>query len=124
VSSKRNAQAANLEDVKERVDKLRKATTAGISLSEVTDDVGDGSDADEIEIDDELYDDNAGDDGGAQKSTGGLEVKNIGTKAVPTAVLGSRFRSKSRMRIDLSSPLAHFGAFGGTTTLDRTISKE
>jgi hypothetical protein len=56
VSRKRNPQAANLEDVKEWVDKLRKATTAGISLSEVTDDVGYGSDADEIEIDDELYD--------------------------------------------------------------------
>jgi hypothetical protein len=43
-------------DVNEWVDKLREATTVGISQSEVTDDVGYGSDADEIEIDDELYD--------------------------------------------------------------------
>jgi hypothetical protein len=54
VSSKRNAQLANIEDVEERVAKRRKAI-AGISQSEVVNDVGDGGDADEIEIDVEVY---------------------------------------------------------------------
>lgn len=36
----------------------------------------------------EAYDDNADDDGGVKDSTDGLGIKNISTKAVPTALFG------------------------------------
>lgn len=85
VSSKRNAQAANLEDVEARVAKLRKAT-AGVTESNPTDDGA--NDADEIDIDDELDDEE--DDGGDKETSGGssVAVKDVSTKAVPAAVFG------------------------------------
>jgi hypothetical protein len=57
VSGKRSAQAANLEEVEERVAKLRKAT-AGATETKDVENVGDGDgDADKIDIDDELDND-------------------------------------------------------------------
>ena len=82
VSGKRTAEAANLEDVEERVAKLRKAT-AGLTESKDDADEGDG-DADEIDIDD-LEDDDEADENEEESSK---PVSNVQTKAVPAAVFG------------------------------------
>jgi pre-mRNA-splicing factor SYF1 len=89
-SKKRTVPVSNLEDVEERVAKLRKVT-AGVSENKVTDNDDDngGGDADEIELDDELDDDDDGGvDSGDKETVGESGVKNISTKAVPTAVFG------------------------------------
>jgi pre-mRNA-splicing factor SYF1 len=77
VSAKRSAQAANLDDVEERVAKLRKATAVEAASSEAAATNGDD---DEIDIDDL-------DDDEEEKDTAG-PVRDVSTKAVPAAVFG------------------------------------
>lgn len=74
VGAKRTAQSANLDDVEERVAKLRKATQA-------TD--NDNDDDDEIDLDDLDEDDNVSED--MEKSD---SFKDISQKTVPAAVFG------------------------------------
>ena len=79
-SSKRTGEAANLEDVEERVAKLRKVTAMGESLNnaDAEQESATNDDDDEIDIDD--LDD---DDGENAKA-----VQSVSTKAVPAAVFG------------------------------------
>jgi len=99
-SGKRSAQAASLEDMEERVAKLRKATaTVDQKKKEVDDDDGDEididelvdeleGDADEIDIEDE---DEEADDKVKETNTGNQvteQIQDISTKTVPAAVFG------------------------------------
>jgi pre-mRNA-splicing factor SYF1 len=79
-ASKRTAAAAQLDDVEERVAKLRKATAASANTAE--------DDDDEIDIDD-LIDDLDG-EGVEEKEERhvGKAVHDVSTKAVPAAVFG------------------------------------
>ncbi|KAG7350343.1 tetratricopeptide repeat protein [Nitzschia inconspicua] len=90
VSGKRTAQSANLEDVEERVAKLRRATAVVNQNNDV--DADDDGDADEIDIDDELDDDEEEKDHGGKESDIPEEskptVSNVSTKTVPAAVFG------------------------------------
>jgi pre-mRNA-splicing factor SYF1 len=79
VSAKRSAGAAQLDDVEERVAKLRKATA---EMSEEKDEPADADeDADEIDIDD-MDEEEEQEEGHAEA------VKDVSTKAVPAAVFG------------------------------------
>ena len=89
--NKRSAQAASLEDMEEKVAKLRKATAGAasteedgdeIDIDELVDELG-GGDEDEIDIDDE--DDEDEDDEDEEENAA---VQNVSTKAVPAAVFG------------------------------------
>jgi pre-mRNA-splicing factor SYF1 len=82
VTGKRTAQAANLEDVEERVAKLRKATAGLTESDDGSGHTGDEIDADEIDIDD------LGDDGDEKHEKSSKAVRNVETKAVPAAVFG------------------------------------
>jgi pre-mRNA-splicing factor SYF1 len=86
VSGKRTAQAANLEEVEERVAKLRKATAG---TGEKQDEEGD-SDDDEIDIDDELEEEEEEEDRDHDEEleAKSSSVQNVTTKAVPAAVFG------------------------------------
>ncbi|KAG7357529.1 tetratricopeptide repeat protein [Nitzschia inconspicua] len=89
VSGKRTAQSANLEDVEERVAKLRRATAGVNQNNEV--DADDDGDADEIDIDDELDDEEEEDHGGKESDIpeeSKPSVSNVTTKTVPSAVFG------------------------------------
>ncbi|KAL3907217.1 MAG: hypothetical protein SGILL_008960, partial [Bacillariaceae sp.] len=96
VSGKRTAETANLEDVEERVAKLRKATAGLTENNSTAEAEGDGDgDADEIDIDDELDGDGDVDEGAdenqekvAAAKPGGGGVANVSTKSVPDAVFG------------------------------------
>lgn len=81
VSSKRTAGAAKLDDVEERVAKLRKATAA-VAPSNVETGPAQGDD-DEIDIDEE-----SDDEGDVKQTTGSAVMTDVSTKAVPAAVFG------------------------------------
>lgn len=77
VGAKRTAGAAQLDDVEERVAKLRKATAEAAVQPEINDD------EDEIDIDDDM----AGEQEEEEEEEGAA-VKDVKTKAVPAAVFG------------------------------------
>lgn len=85
VSSKRSAQAASLEDVEERVAKLRKATAAMSGTA----DSKEGGDEDEIDIDEESEEEVGGEEEGYYGDKAGKDrVEDVKTRAVPAAVFG------------------------------------
>jgi hypothetical protein len=89
VSGKRSAQAANLEEVEERVAKLRKATAGATETKDVENGGDGGGDADKIDIDDKLdNDDEEEDDDDNEPEAKSSSVQNVATKAVPAAVFG------------------------------------
>jgi pre-mRNA-splicing factor SYF1 len=82
VSAKRTSQDANLDDVEERVAKLRKATAMEANTSKA-DEAATNDDDDEIDIDDL--------EGGEEEEEppkGPAAVQDVSTKAVPAAVFG------------------------------------
>ena len=81
VSSKRTAGAAKLDDVEERVAKLRKATAAVTAQNADTGSAQQDADDDEIDIDEE-----SDDEGGVKEAT--AVMADVSTKAVPAAVFG------------------------------------
>eukprot|EP00529_Nitzschia_sp_RCC80_P013309 CAMPEP_0113480326 /NCGR_PEP_ID=MMETSP0014_2-20120614/21815_1 /TAXON_ID=2857 /ORGANISM="Nitzschia sp." /LENGTH=605 /DNA_ID=CAMNT_0000373747 /DNA_START=69 /DNA_END=1886 /DNA_ORIENTATION=+ /assembly_acc=CAM_ASM_000159 len=82
---KRSAQAASLDEVEERVAKLRRATATKETQKDKDTAEGPEGDDDEIDIDDELHGDD--EDGNEDNDDQGA-VKNVTTKAVPDAVFG------------------------------------
>lgn len=106
-SAKRSAQAASLEDMEERVAKLRKATATSdqkdddaegdgdeIDIDELVDELG--GDDDEIDIDDEDEEDD--DDGeakdGIADTPGQEKIQDVSTKVVPAAVFGGLVKNQ------------------------------
>ena len=97
-NGKRSAQAASLEDMEERVAKLRKATAPGssedandndgdeIDIDELVDELEGDDDADEIDIDDE--DEEEADVKGNDENAATKKVQDVSTKAVPAGVFG------------------------------------
>ena len=86
-AGKRSAEVDNLDEVEERVAKLRKATaTSNATGAAATDD---GGDDEEIDIDDvdEDEDEEEQDESQAQETVK-TAVKDVSTKAVPAAVFG------------------------------------
>jgi len=87
---KRAAEVANLDEVEERVAKLRKATAASSGGVEA----GGGGDDDEIDIDDEEDDEDDVEEEDDCDGDGEIEpaaptrVNNVMTKSVPSAVFG------------------------------------
>lgn len=91
--NKRSAQAASLDEMEERVAKLRTATatTPASTTVEQTDENEEAdADADEIDIDDELDEDEDqnGKEASDDKSENATVIRDVSTKAVPAAVFG------------------------------------
>lgn len=82
VGSKRSANTAQLEDVEERVAKLRKATIE-VAARENQEESNTNDDNDEIDIDDLEDEDEDQDEDGAE-----IAVKDVSTKSIPSAVFG------------------------------------
>jgi pre-mRNA-splicing factor SYF1 len=83
-AGKRSAQAASLDEVEERVAKLRKATAK--KNQSIQNEI-DGDD-DEIDIEDELDAEEKADEATNDNKDGRATIKNVCTKEVPDAVFG------------------------------------
>lgn len=83
VTGKRTAAAASLDDVEQRVAKLRKATAGAAEDTPPQDDENDNEDDDEIDIEDIDAEIEAAAAEGAAAA-----VQDVSTKSVPAAVFG------------------------------------
>jgi pre-mRNA-splicing factor SYF1 len=88
VPSKRTSAAANLDDVEERVAKLRKATAAAVAHVNANEDDDDEIDLDEIDAEIE--------EAAAEGESEAHLVQNVATKAVPDAVFGGLATQKAK----------------------------
>jgi len=99
-NGKRSAEAASLEDMEERVAKLRKATANAaenkedadgdgdeIDIDELVDELEGDADADEIDIDDE-EEEETDDEGKETNKANNEKIRDVSTKVVPAAVFG------------------------------------